>query len=124
MTPVQMFRDRWECGHIGTAIFALLAILLVPYIIIAVMGGGTALNAISGGLVPYWLGGGLVAVVVMSYVFFGGMRGTAWVNTFPDGAVSRVRCRGDHPDRRPDRRILRRDGVVAGVGDDGAAADP
>ena len=21
MTPVQMFRDRWECGHIGTAIF-------------------------------------------------------------------------------------------------------
>ena len=82
MTPVQMFRDRWECGHIGTAIFALLAILLVPYIIIAVMGGGTALNAISGGLVPYWLGGGLVAVVVMSYVFFGGMRGTAWVNTF------------------------------------------
>ena len=82
MTPVQMFRDRWECGHIGTAIFALLAILLVPYIIIAVMGGGTALNAISGGLVPYWLGGGVVALVVMSYVFFGGMRGTAWVNTF------------------------------------------
>ena len=82
MTPVQMFRDRWECGHIGTAIFAVLAVLLVPYIIIAVMGGGTALNAISGGLVPYWFGGGLVAVVVMSYVFFGGMRGTAWVNTF------------------------------------------
>ena len=21
MTPVQMFRDRWECGHIGTVIF-------------------------------------------------------------------------------------------------------
>jgi len=82
MTPVQMFRDRWECGHIGTAIFALLATLLVPYIIIAVMGGGTVLNAISGGFVPYWFGGGLVAVVVMSYVFFGGMRGTAWVNTF------------------------------------------
>jgi SSS family solute:Na+ symporter len=46
------------------------------------MGGGTALSAISGGLVPYWLGGAVVALVVMSYVFFGGMRGTAWVNTF------------------------------------------
>ena len=22
MTPVQMFRDRWECSHIGTVIFA------------------------------------------------------------------------------------------------------
>ena len=82
MTPVQMFRDRWECGHIGTVIFAVQAALLVPYIIIGVMGGGTTLNAISGGRVPYWLGGAIVALVVMSYVFFGGMRGTAWVNTF------------------------------------------
>ncbi len=81
MTPVQMFRDRWECGHIGTVIFAVQAAFLVPYIIIGVMGGGTTLNAISGGRVPYWLGGAIVALVVMSYVFFGGMRGTAWVNT-------------------------------------------
>ena len=82
MTPVQMFRDRWECGHIGTFIFAVQAVLLVPYIIIGIMGGGTTLNAISGGVVPYWFGGAIVALVVMSYVFFGGMRGTAWVNTF------------------------------------------
>ena len=82
MTPVQMFRDRWECGHIGTVIFVVQAALLVPYIIIGVMGGGTTLRAVSGGLVPYWLGGALVALVIMSYVFFGGMRGTALVNTF------------------------------------------
>ena len=31
---------------------------------------------------PYWFGGLVVAAVVMSYVFFGGMQGTAWVNTF------------------------------------------
>lgn len=82
ITPVQMYRDRWECGHIGTAIFAMQATLLVPYIVIAVMGGGTTLSAVSGGVVPYWFGGLIVAAVVMSYVFFGGMRGTAWVNTF------------------------------------------
>jgi len=82
MTPVQLFRDRWECGHIGTLIFAVQAVLLVPYIVIGVMGGGTTLSAISGGLVPFWLGGAIVAMVVMSYVFFGGMRGTAWVNAF------------------------------------------
>jgi SSS family solute:Na+ symporter len=82
ITPVQMFRDRWECGHIGTLIFALQAALLVPYIIIGVMGGGTALRAITGGLIPYAVGGALVAMVVMGYVFFGGMRGTAWVNAF------------------------------------------
>ena len=81
ITPVQLFRDRWECSHIGTAIFALQAVLLVPYIVIGVMGGGTTLAAISGGAIPYWLGGAIVAMVVMSYVFFGGMRGTAVVNT-------------------------------------------
>jgi solute:Na+ symporter, SSS family len=85
MTPVQMFRDRWECSHIGTVIFVVQAALLVPYIIIGVMGGGTTLSAVSGGRVPYWLGGAVVAMVVMSYVFFGGMRGTAWVNTFQTG---------------------------------------
>src|ERR687896_561027 len=82
ITPVQMFRDRWECRHIGTVIFAVQAVLLVPYIIIGIMGGGTTLTTISGGFVPYWFGGAIVAMVVMSYVFFGGMRGTAWVNTF------------------------------------------
>ncbi|MEK6281377.1 MAG: sodium:solute symporter family protein [Acidobacteriota bacterium] len=82
MTPVQMFRDRWECNHIGTVIFTVQAVLLVPYIIIGIMGGGTTLDAVSGGFVPYWFGGAIVALVVMGYVFFGGMRGTAWVNTF------------------------------------------
>jgi SSS family solute:Na+ symporter len=80
MTPVQMFRDRWECGHIGTAIFAVQAALLVPYIIIAVMGGGTVLRAITNGFIPYEIGGAIVSSVVMAYVFLGGMRGTAWVN--------------------------------------------
>ena len=82
MTPVQMFRDRWECGHIGTVIFVVQSALLIPYIVIGIMGGGTTLSAISGGVVPYWFGGAIVALVVMGYVFFGGMRGTAWVNTF------------------------------------------
>src|SRR3989441_10092551 len=83
MTPVQMFRDRWECGHIGTVILAVQAVLLVPYIVIAVIGGGTTLRAVSGGRVPYWLGGAVVSLVVMGYVFFGGVRGPAWGNTVP-----------------------------------------
>ena len=81
-TPVQIFRDRWECNHTGTVIFVLQATLLLPYILIGMIGGGTVLRALSGGAIPYWAGSALVAVVIMSYVIFGGMRGTAWVNTF------------------------------------------
>src|SRR5262249_39773834 len=74
ITPVQMFRDRWECGHIGTVISVVQAAMLVPYIIIGVMGGGTTLYAISGGRVPFWIGGAGVAMGVVIYVFFCGGR--------------------------------------------------
>src|SRR5882724_10968692 len=59
-TQVQFFRDRWECDGIGTAIFALSAAMLIPYMIISIMGGGTVLQDIStakgaaGRLIPYW----------------------------------------------------------------------
>src|SRR5580765_4527333 len=36
MTQVQLFRDRWECSGIGTAIFALSAVMLVPYMIVSI----------------------------------------------------------------------------------------
>src|SRR2546426_7264141 len=85
-TQVAFFRDRWECDTIGTIIFALSAAMLVPYMIISIMGGGTVLAHIShaqeGGapLIPYPLGCAIVAVVVTLGVFLGGMRGTVWVN--------------------------------------------
>ena len=87
-TQVQFFRARWECDTIGTAIFALSAAMLIPYMIISIMGGGTVLQEISTAkgshdpLIPYWLGCAIVAVVVTVNVFFGGMRGTVWVNIF------------------------------------------
>src|SRR5262249_8806787 len=46
-TQVGFFRDRWECDTIGTIIFALSAAMLVPYMIISIMGGGTVLTQIS-----------------------------------------------------------------------------
>jgi SSS family solute:Na+ symporter len=85
-TQVAFFRDRWECNHIGTVIFALSAAMLVPYMIISIMGGGTVLAEISTEngkpLIPYAVGCSIVAVVVTLNVFFGGMRGTVWVNVF------------------------------------------
>ncbi len=85
-TQVAFFRDRWECDTIGTVIFVLSAAMLVPYMIISIMGGGTVLAQISHAqgsstpLIPYWLGAAIVAVVVTLGVFLGGMRGTVWVN--------------------------------------------
>jgi solute:Na+ symporter, SSS family len=81
-TQVAFFRDRWECSGIGTVIFILSVVMLVPYMIISIMGGGRVLHDISGGMVSYWAGCLVVALVVTVNVFFGGMRGTVWVNIF------------------------------------------
>jgi Na+/proline symporter len=80
MTQVSFFRDRFECSTIGTLIFLLTAAMLLPYLIISIVGGGTILEALTDGKVPYALGGAIVAIVVMGNVFFGGMRGAVWVN--------------------------------------------
>lgn len=82
LTQVQYFRERWQSEALAVALFAALTALLVPYLLIGVLGGGVTMSQITGGEVPQWVGGLVVAAVVLLYVSWGGMRGTAWVNTF------------------------------------------
>jgi len=82
LTQVQYFRDRWDSPALGLLLFVVLTLLLIPYLLIGVKGSGITLSQITGGSVPEWLGSLLVCVVVMGYVTYGGLRGTAWANTF------------------------------------------
>lgn len=81
-TQVEFFRDRWGSDALGLLLFIVLVTLVIPYLLIGVMAGGVTLNQVTFGQVPEWVGGLVICVVVMSYVTFGGLRGTAWVNTF------------------------------------------
>ena len=82
VTQVQYFRERFESEALGALLFAALTLLLVPYLLIGVMGSGVTLAQMTSGLVPEWVGSLAVCVVVMAYVSYGGVRGTAWANTF------------------------------------------
>jgi len=82
ITQVQYFRERWDSDGIGLLLFVVTILLLVPYLLIGVMAGGITLEQITGGQVPAWIGSLAVCAVVMTYVVYGGLRGTAWVNTF------------------------------------------
>lgn len=82
ITQVQYFRERWRSDALGLLLFFVLIALLIPYLLIGVMGGGITLSQITGGAVPEWAGSLGVCVVVIAYVTYGGLRGTAWVNTF------------------------------------------
>jgi SSS family solute:Na+ symporter len=81
LTQVQYFRERWDSDGLGLLLFVVLVALLIPYLLIGVMGGGLTLERITDGGVPAWLGSLAVCSVVMTYVTYGGLRGTAWANT-------------------------------------------
>ncbi|MFH1302676.1 MAG: sodium:solute symporter family protein [Planctomycetota bacterium] len=92
-TQIQFFRDRLESDRIGIILFPILVGLVIPYLLIGVMSSGVVISSITEGAftdsfaaydygVPPWLGSLVISLVVLIYVFFGGMRGTAWANTF------------------------------------------
>ncbi len=92
-TQIQFFRDRLESDKIGILLFPILVGLVIPYLLIGVMSAGTVISSITEGAfttafassdygIPPWLGSLIISIVVLIYVFFGGMRGTAWANTF------------------------------------------
>jgi solute:Na+ symporter, SSS family len=82
LTPVQFFRERWDSNGLGLLIFIVQVLLLIPYLLIGVMGGGSTLTQVTDGQVPDWVGGLVICAVVLAYVTYGGMRGTIWVNVF------------------------------------------
>jgi SSS family solute:Na+ symporter len=82
LSPVQFFRERWGSDNLGLLLFVVQVSLLIPYLLIGVMGGGTTLTQVTDGQVPDWVGGLVICAVVLAYVTYGGMRGTVWVNVF------------------------------------------
>lgn len=97
VTQIQFFRDRFESDKIGLVLFPILVGLVIPYLLIGVISSGTVIQSITGGAfpdlfpneiprfhgaIPYWLGAAVICLVVLIYVFFGGVRGTAWANAF------------------------------------------
>lgn len=98
-TQIEFFRDRLESPNIGLVLFPILVAMVIVYILAGILGAGTVVNVFTSGAfpslfpgdpavpptvgaIPTWLGSLVICVVVLIYVFFGGMRGTAWANTF------------------------------------------
>ncbi len=96
-TQVDFFRDRLDSPRMGLFLFPVLVLLIIPYILGGVIGSGTIIQSLTAGAFPEWfpheqpalkggvppyLGSLVVCLVVLTYVFFGGMRGTAWANCF------------------------------------------
>lgn len=92
-TQIEFFRDRFESHNLGLVLFPALVGLVVPYLLTGLIGGGKAIETMtvgalpglfgsSKGAVPFPVGAAAITFIVLLYVFFGGARGTTWVNVF------------------------------------------
>jgi len=81
VTLGEMLGDRFGSTGIRTLIAAVSLLWLFPYVMLQQIGAGTALTALTGGVVPFWGGATLVTVFMIVYVVLAGMRGIAWTDT-------------------------------------------
>lgn len=103
VTQCEFFRDRFESPGLGYLLFPILVLLVIPYLLVGVIAAGKFIQPTTAGLfpdafpmpplpdgrphplhggIPPWLGSGAVCCIVLFYVFFGGLRGAVWANTF------------------------------------------
>ena len=92
-TQIQYFRARLDNSLIGLMLFPILVALVITYLLLGVVSCGAVVSKVTEGAfanqgwfesinhgVPPAIASGVICLVVLTYVFFGGMRGTAWAN--------------------------------------------
>jgi len=102
LTQCEYFRERFDSPMLGYILFPILVGLVIPYLLVGVIGAGKAVQPITAGSfpdlfpaykpdgsinpglhggIPPWIGMGVICLIVLFYVFFGGLRGAVWANT-------------------------------------------
>ncbi|MCB1092489.1 MAG: sodium:solute symporter family protein, partial [Verrucomicrobiae bacterium] len=103
LTQCEYFRDMFESPSLGYLLFPILVLLVIPYLLVGVIAAGKFIQPTTAGLfpnafpmpplpngnphplnggIPPALGGGVICLIVLCYVFFGGLRGAVWANAF------------------------------------------
>lgn len=82
VTQAELLEDRYNSKLLSMILAVLTIVVLIPYLTLQMKGAGIVLNTISEGVIPIWLGAGIAYFVVLIYVFFSGVMGVGWTNTF------------------------------------------
>lgn len=82
ITQAELLEDRYNSRFLSGLLALLTVVVLIPYLTLQMKGAGLVLSTISEGAIPDWLGAGIAYLVVLAYVFFSGVMGVGWTNTF------------------------------------------
>ena len=82
VTQAEILQDRFNSTKLSALLAVLSIIVFIPYLTLQMKGAGYVLTTISDGNIPQWLGAGIAYLVVLLYVYFSGVMGVGWTNTF------------------------------------------
>ena len=82
VTQAQLLAGRFRSKTISILVALVSILAFIQYVTVQMKASGYILEVASGGRVPFWLGALVAYVVVISYVFMGGLRSVAWTNVF------------------------------------------
>jgi SSS family solute:Na+ symporter len=82
VTQAQLFADRFQSKALSVIIAVVSILAFIQYITLQMKGSAYVFEVASGGRIPFWAGALIAYLVVLIYVFLGGVRGVAWTNCF------------------------------------------
>lgn len=80
LTYSEFIADYYSSKGLGFAAAIIGVFAMIPYIAIQVMGGGIAISTFTGGAISYQLGCSLMFLVLVVYVFIGGLKSVVWTD--------------------------------------------
>lgn len=82
ITPSDFFQDQYGSRLLADIIALVMLIFTLPYLQIQLTGGAYLIEVASGGLIPWKIGGIIFYLVIIIYVWAGGLRAVAWTDIF------------------------------------------
>ena len=81
VTPAELLKSYYQSPGLQKTISLGQFIFCFPYIMAQVSGVGLAVQTLTAGTIPFWVGCVYCAAIVGIYVIFGGFQSQAWVDT-------------------------------------------
>ncbi len=82
VTQAQLFAHRFESRTLSATLAVISLIAFIPYLVLQMQGAGYVFNVVTEGRLPEWAGAAIAYGVVLVYVFYSGVMGVGWTNTF------------------------------------------
>lgn len=82
VTQAEILEDRFNSTALSIILALISITVFIPYLTLQMKGAGFVITTISEGAIPEWLGAGIAYLVVLMYVYFSGVMGVGWTNTF------------------------------------------